>query len=86
MLNVKKTSALFILLSLTTNIKKLYSFESKILPSKSNGLSKDSKLMLRQVRVISLERVHKKLGSLEKKYHKPIRESLKVLLDLNGDF
>lgn len=71
---------------LTTNLKKLYSFETRIEPSKLNGLSEASKLMLRQLRVIDQNRIHKRLGSLEPKYHASIRQSLSILFDLNGDF
>jgi len=71
---------------LTSNLKKLYSFETKIDPSKANGLSEASKLMLRQIRVIDQARIHKRLGALESKYHDSIRESLRVLFDLNADF
>jgi mRNA interferase MazF len=71
---------------LTTNLKKFYSFETKIEPSKANGLSETSKLMLRQLRVIDQNRINKRLGTLEPKYHDSIRKSLSVLFDLNGDF
>lgn len=71
---------------LTTNLKKLYSFETKIEPSKSNGLLESSKLMLRQMRVIDKNRIHKRLGALESKYYDSIRESLAILFDLNADF
>ncbi len=71
---------------LTTNLKKLYSFETKILPTAKNGLSSESKLLIRQIRVIDQQRIQKKIGSLEEKYHQPIRHSLSVLFDLNADF
>lgn len=71
---------------LTTNLKKLYSFETRIAPSKSNGLSEPSKLMLRQLRVIDQNRIYKRLGVLESKYHDSIRGALMVLFDLNMDF
>lgn len=71
---------------LTTNLKRFYSFETKIEPSKMNGLSEDSKLMLRQLRVIDQKRIYKHLGSLEAEYHDSIRQSLSVLFDLNRDF
>ncbi len=71
---------------LTTNLKKLYSFETKIEASELNGLSGDSKLMIRQLRVIDQNRVHKHLGHLEPHYHEAIRNSLGILFDLNSDF
>jgi len=75
-----------IICPLTSNVKKLYSFESKLKPSKTNGLSQPSKMMLRQIRVIDQKRINKKLGSLEKKYHPEILNSLKTLFDINKDF
>lgn len=71
---------------LTSNVSKLYSFDAKIEPSAENGLVEISKLMLRQIRVIDMRRIHKRLGSLEKRYHDMIRRSLAVMFDLNGDF
>jgi len=71
---------------ITSNLKKLYPFEAKIEPSKANGLTAPSKLLLRQLRMIDRSRVKKYLGKLEKKYHGPIRESLSVLFDLRSDF
>ena len=71
---------------LTSNLSRLYSFETKIEPSKMNGLSESSKLMLRQLRVIDQSRIYKHLGALEPEYHNSIRSSLGILFDLNGDF
>ena len=82
----KDRGSITLVCPLTTNLNKLYSFETRIEPSKINGLSKPSKLMLRQLRVIDQARIHKKLGMLEPSYHDSIRESLKVLFDLNVDF
>lgn len=71
---------------LTTNLKRLYSFEARITPSKVNGLSEVSKLMSRQLRVIDEKRIHKHLGRLEEKYHHAIRQSLVTLFDIGRDF
>ncbi len=78
--------AITLVCPLTSNLKKLYSFETKIEPSQTNGLSEPSKLMLRQLRVIDQNRVHKRLGALEPKYRNSIRESLNILFDLRADF
>lgn len=71
---------------LTSKVKKLYSFDTKIEPSRANGLSETSKLMLRQLRVIDKNRIHKRLGTLEAKYHDSIRQALAILFDLKADF
>ena len=82
----KNRGSITLVCPLTTNLKKLYSFETRIEPSGKNGLSEASKLMLRQLRVIDQNRIYKRLGALEQKYHDSIRDSLKVLFDLNADF
>lgn len=82
----KDRGSITVVCPLTTNLNKLYSFDTKIEPSKANGLSESSKLMLRQLRVIDRNRVHKRLGSLEPKYRDSIRESLSILFDLRADF
>jgi len=82
----KDRGSITLVCPLTSNLKKLYSFEAKIEPSKLNGLSESSKLMLRQLRVIDQNRIYKHLGSLEPKYHGSILSSLNILFDLNGDF
>ena len=82
----KDRGSITLVCPLTSNLKKLYSFETKIEPSKVNGLSESSKLILRQLRVIDRNRIYKHLGSLELKYHDSIRTSLSILFDLNGDF
>jgi mRNA interferase MazF len=82
----KDRGSITLVCPLTTNLKRLYSFETKIEPSTQNGLSKVSKLMLRQLRVVDQARIQKRLGKLEQKYHDSIRESLAVLFDLNLDF
>ena len=71
---------------LTTQLKKVFSFEAVIKPSKQNGLSQECKLLTRQLRVIDKRRVTKKLGQIEAEYHKKILESLAILFDLRGDF
>lgn len=82
----KNRGSITLVCPLTTNLDKLYSFETRIAPSKANGLSEPSKLMLRQLRVIDQNRVYKRLGALEPKYRDSFRESLSVLFDLRADF
>jgi mRNA interferase MazF len=82
----KDRGTITIVCPLTSNLKKLYSFETMIEPSKENGLTTPSKLMLRQMKVIDQSRVKKCLGHLEKKYHASVCNSISVLFDLNSDF
>lgn len=71
---------------LTTNLKKVFSIETVIEPSKINGLKEKSKILLRQLRVIDKERVIKKLGILEKRYHNKVLFSIEALFDIRKDF
>lgn len=71
---------------LTTQLKKVFSFETVIKPGSENGLSKKCKLLIRQLRVIDKKRISKKLGQLEKRYHRDILVSLAILFDFNQDF
>jgi len=69
-----------------TKIDKIYPYEIKINPSKSNGLKEISKLKLDQIRVISKERLVKRLGKLEKLYYINIIIAIKIILDFDQDF
>ena len=71
---------------LTTQLKKVFSIETVIEPTKKNGLKEESKLMLRQLRVIDKARIIKKLGQLEEKHHDKILFSIEALFDLRKDF
>jgi mRNA interferase MazF len=82
----KGRGSITVVCPLTTNLKKLYSFETRIQPSKANGLSEPSKLMLRQLRVIDQGRVYKRIGTLEPEYRHSVRDSLVILFDLRADF
>lgn len=79
-------SSLTIVCPFTSNFEKIGLTEMLVLPSKTNGLSTNSKLMLRQVRIVSTSRVMKELGELESEYHDEVRNSLAILFDLNKDF
>ena len=70
----------------TKKIDKIYPFEIKIKPAKTNGLKEVSKIKFDQVRVIDKTRLIKKIGRTEKKYYPFILESLKIIFDFNGDF
>lgn len=54
--------------------------------SKENGLTKDTRMEVSQIRTISLTRVTKHVGKLEPMYYQPLREKLIRFLDLNDVF
>jgi mRNA interferase MazF len=71
---------------LTTNLKKVYSFEVRLPPTSQNGLREQSKMLIRHIRSIDKKRIIKHMGHLEKKYHKGLLHSISVLFDINQDF
>ncbi len=50
---------------ITSNVKKVYPFEV-LIPAESSGLSKESKVMIDQLRSCDKRRLIKKLGTLNK--------------------
>jgi len=71
---------------LTTQLKKIFSFETVIEPSSINGLTEVSKMLIRQLRVIDKTRITKKIGRLERKYHESVISAIAILFDIRGDF
>lgn len=71
---------------LTSNLKRIFSSETLVHPSGNNGLSLESKILFRQIRVIDKSRIVKKLGSLEPKHRASLLNSLELLFDLRQDF
>ena len=67
-------------------IDKIYVFETIIEPSKINNLINISKIKFDQIRTIDKTRLIKKIGDIEKKYYDNIINSLKIIIDINGDF
>lgn len=62
--------------------------ESKLLriniyPNTTNGLEKDSAVLVDQIRAIDNLKMIKQLGSLEEKYHHQLKDSIIKVLDLN---
>ncbi len=56
---------------ITSKTRKIYPFEVFI-PRGKAGLDKDSKIMLDQIRSLDKKRLHKKIGTLDKKpYQRP---------------
>ena len=67
-------------------IDRIYAFEVRIKPSKTNGLKDVSKVKFNQLRVIDKGRLIRKRGKIEKKYYLDIFNALKIIFDLGGDF
>jgi len=67
-------------------LDKVYPYEIEIIPSTKNGLKEVSKIKCDQVRVISKERLLKKLGKIETKYVESLIGALNIIFDIHGDF
>lgn len=57
-----------------------------VLQSAANGLNKDSKIKLDQIRVVDRSRLAKRLGGLEADYIPAVFQSIDVMIDRFGDF
>lgn len=62
-------------------IDRIFPQEVLIDPSKDNGVSQPSKIKIDQVRAIASERVIRKMGTLEARYHQPILRALDLVFD-----
>lgn len=83
---VQSAGATTIVIPLTSQIERVFSYDVIVEPSSFSGLSVRSKLMFRQIRVIDKARLKRKIGLLEKSYHPLCRERLKFLFDLDEEF
>ena len=79
-------SSTLVIVPLTTQKKKLFPSEFLIHPSKSNGLSEDSRFLGSQLMTVDKDCVSKKLGKLEEKYFSSVQEALRVSLDWENEF
>jgi len=71
------------ILPITTNIFENASLlRVNLLPSKNNGLSKKSALLMDQIRTVDNRKLIEKVGRIESKEIKQIKESLKIILGL----
>ena len=76
-----------IVIPVTTNIQKIFSFDIFLFPNKETGLQKKSKLKLRQIRVIDKTRLIQRIGKVtDLQKQKKILESLKLLFDCSKMF
>ena len=76
----------FVLVPLTTTIKKPFPSEFIIEASTLNGLSTESRFLWSQIMTLDKEFITKKLWSLEEKYHEQVEEALDIVFDRDGDF
>ncbi|WP_022671326.1 type II toxin-antitoxin system PemK/MazF family toxin [Hippea alviniae] len=81
----KPIKQIAIVMPFTSNMTALrFPYTLKVEPSKENGLSFPSVLLIFQIRAIDSKRLVKKLGVLEDVYRNQVIESLKKILNLSG--
>ncbi len=83
---VSEVSRTFLVGPISSKLSKSYPFQVPVVSSKENGLLKDSKIKLDQIRVIDRVRLIKRLGTLEKTYHPAISQAIDIMIDRFGDF
>lgn len=66
---------------MTSNVTRVYPFQV-LLPAEASGLDRDSKAQAEQVRSVSVERVHDRLGSVSAPLMLELDEALRVHLAL----
>lgn len=54
-----------------------------ISPSQVNQMKNESKIDILQIRTIDKARIVKKIGQLDKKYHRELKEKITISFDLN---
>lgn len=78
--NVINGNAANILMCPVTSSLKYYEGNPILEPSKSNGLTKTSEIMVFQMRSISKERLKKKIGKISNQQMEQIKETLHKLM------
>jgi len=73
-------SALTIIAPITSNIDQVYPFQ--VLLSRGNGLEKDSKVLLNQIRTVDKKRLVRRLGKIGNETQAQIDEAIKISLGL----
>ncbi len=61
---------------------KSWPFVVNVTPSKQNGIDKDRHINLKQLRVVSRERISNRQGVLESQYWPAIQDVLRIVFDL----
>lgn len=83
---VQGKGATTIVVPLSSQIERVFSYDVILEPSSLNGLRVRSKLMFRQIRVIDKARLKRKMGVVEKDARLLCRQRLKLLFDLEAEF
>jgi mRNA interferase MazF len=84
--NLFATSPTVLLVPLASQKKKIFPSEFLISPSKTNGLSAESRFLGSQIMTLDKHFLKNKMGVLEPEYRPYVREALDVSLDPNDDF
>lgn len=71
---------------LTSNKRKIFPSEFLITPSKTNGLTEESRFLGSQILTIDKAFCTKKLGQLENEYYAHVAEAVSVALDFEDMF
>jgi len=80
----KPIKQIAIIIPFTSNMTALrFPYTLKIEPSKENGLSFPSILLIFQIRAIDSKRLVRRLGILEDSYKEQVRNNLKKILNLD---
>lgn len=66
---------------LTTNVQRVYPFQV-LLPEGAGGLPRDSKAQAEQVRSVDVQRIGRRLGSLDAEYVAALDDALRLHLEL----
>jgi len=79
--SLNKYAPTFILVPLTSTIKKPFPSEFVIKPSSFNGLSHESRFLGSQIITLDKEFIAKKIWSLEEDYHEQVEQALDIVFD-----
>ena len=61
---------------------KSWPFAVNVAPTTQNKLDKNRHINVKQLRVVDISRIENRLGWLEPKYLKPIKDALKIVFDI----
>ena len=77
-------SPITIIAPITSQLKeKLYPFEAQ-LPKEYTGLSKDSKVLMNQIRAVDKERLIKRVGTVKEELLEDVNKALRISLGLDN--
>lgn len=81
-----KYSPTIIVAAITSKINKTDLPTHVILPAEDNGLSKNSVVLMEQLRTIDKSRLKERIGTIDKTRIPEVNEALSVSLGINGSF